>query len=111
MKSLNFIKVSACLLSLGTLVFATSCEDNSKNEENASIVNVEKGVASPLWTPESEGNPIEMTPEIKVEEEVAADSAVSETEEVKTEAVKTEGSRKKQRAEQSNTDTREEKAE
>ena len=37
----------------------SSCrnEDAAREEENASVVNIEKGVASPMWTSDAEMNP------------------------------------------------------
>ena len=50
------LKATACLLISG-FVFLNSCknEDEMREEANASVVNVEKGVAPAVWTTETEG--------------------------------------------------------
>lgn len=52
MNYLNLTKTAACVLGLGMLALS-SC-NGDKEDENATVVNVEKGVASPVWT--SDGN-------------------------------------------------------
>ena len=53
-------------MALGSMALS-SCGDSQKDEENASVVNVEKGAASPMWTSEGEGAPM-MEPQAPAEE-------------------------------------------
>ena len=55
MKTMRFI-LSSSLIALG-LTGMVSCGDKSdREEENASVVNIEKGVTSPMWTSDGDGS-------------------------------------------------------
>ena len=56
MSRLHLIAPAACLAAFSLLALA-SCAGEAKEDENASIVNVEKGVASPVRAPEGEAAP------------------------------------------------------
>lgn len=48
---MRLIKTSACIMAIAMSAFC-SCNDQNKEDENATVVNVEKGVASPVWNSE-----------------------------------------------------------
>lgn len=55
MKTMRFI-LSSSLIAVG-LTGLVSCGDKSdREEENASVVNIEKGVTSPMWTSDGDGS-------------------------------------------------------
>lgn len=56
--TLRFKTVAGCLLALGCFA-AISCSGSDKEDENASVVNVEKGVTAPMSTPDMTAVPEE----------------------------------------------------
>lgn len=65
--------ISAFALLALAAATVSSCANHSDEEQNASIVNVEKNVANPYWTPDGE------TPAVMPEEAVAAEAETAET--------------------------------
>ena len=55
----RFLKTTGCLLVFGSMIAFSSCknEEEQREEANASVVNIEKGVADPVWTSDSENAP------------------------------------------------------
>lgn len=51
--NLRFFRLSSCLFACAVLALG-SCGNKESDDENASMVNVEKGVAPALWAPEGE---------------------------------------------------------
>lgn len=46
---MRLVKTSACIMAIAMLGLC-SCNNRDMEDENATIVNVEKGVTSPVWT-------------------------------------------------------------
>lgn len=81
MKALRFKTVTMALTALAVACGMASCQDKEeKAEQEASIVNVEKGVASPVWNPESDNQqvPVDTVMEQLEAPEIPEDAAPGE---------------------------------
>lgn len=79
----RFLKSTACVLGLAVAVVLPSCknEEEQREEANASIVNIEKGVTDPVWTSDIEAPaalPKEDKQEIASEQEVKEEQSVEQ---------------------------------
>ena len=78
MESLRLKTIGCCMLAMGALT-AVSCSGNDKEDQNATIVNVEKDVASPVNTSDNAGHPEDVTASVEpAMTDATAEKAVEE---------------------------------
>ena len=65
----RFLKSAACIVALSSALLLASCsnEEAEREEQNASVVGIEKGAAPAVWTSDAEGTPVDPATQGKVE--------------------------------------------